>query len=164
MFGRVGPKQALRQQAAFFGTESLHMQGDPRPDTGVECDLNVEALGRHVRLVRTFSFEAAHRLPEAAPGHKCGRLHGHSFQVELTCEGEIDSKMGWLIDFAEIKKAVEPFIEELDHHYLNEIEGLENPTAENIARWIWSRVKPHLTLLSQVSVAETCTARCEYRG
>ena len=143
----MGPKQALRGPAASFGTESLHMQSDPSQDTGIECGLNVEAPGRQVRLVRTFSFEAAHRLPKAAPGHKCGRLHGHSFRVELTCEGEIDPEMGWLIDFAEIKRAVEPFIEQLDHQDLNAIEGLENPTSENIARWIWSRVKPHLALL-----------------
>ena len=113
-----------------------------------------------VRLVRRFGFEAAHRLPEAPEGHKCRRLHGHSFKVELACEGEVDSRTGWLIDFADIKAAFEPIHEQLDHRYLNEIEGLENPTAEVLARWIWRRVKPGLALLTEVIVEETCTARC----
>jgi 6-pyruvoyltetrahydropterin/6-carboxytetrahydropterin synthase len=115
-------------------------------------------------LVRSFTFEAAHRLPNAPDGHKCARLHGHSFRVDLVCEGEVDPRTGWLVDFAEIKAAFEPLFEQLDHHYLNEIEGLANPTAEVLAHWIWVRVKPSLPLLSQVTIAETCNARCEYRG
>lgn len=121
-------------------------------------------VGGQVRLVREFKFEAAHRLPNAPSGHKCARLHGHSFRVELVCEGQIDPHSGWLLDFSEIKRAFEPMWERLDHHYLNEIEGLENPTAENLARWIWRGLKESLPLLAQVNVAETCTARCEYRG
>jgi len=117
-----------------------------------------------VRLVRAFTFEAAHRLPNAPPGHKCRRLHGHSFRVELVCEGDIGPDTGWLVDFADIKQSFQPWLDRLDHNYLNEIEGLENPTAENIARWIWRGVKPALSLLAQVNVAETCAARCEYRG
>ena len=117
-----------------------------------------------VRLAREFTFEAAHRLPNAPPGHKCARLHGHSFRVEVLCEGEIDPHAGWLLDFAEIKRAFTPLYERLDHRYLNEIDGLENPTAENLARWIWLRLKPELPLLAQVTVAETCSSRCEYRG
>lgn len=123
----------------------------------------VEA-GTRVRLVRTFSFEAAHYLPNVPTGHKCRRLHGHSFQVELACEGDVDPELEWLVDFAEVKEAFLPCFEKLDHRYLNEVEGLENPTSENIARWIWCRVKPALPSLTQVSVSETCTARCEYRG
>ena len=122
------------------------------------------AASPRVRLVRDFAFEAAHRLPKVAPGHKCGRLHGHSFRIQLVCEGEVNAETGWLVDFAEIKRAFAPFLEQLDHRYLNEIEGLENPTTENIARWIWTRVKLKLPSLAQVNVAETCTARCEYRG
>lgn len=80
------------------------------------------------------------------------------------CEGEIDPHTGWLVDFADIKSAFEPLFERLDHRFLNEIAGLENPTAEMLARWIWDRVKPRLPLLSQVTIAETCNARCEYRG
>ena len=121
-------------------------------------------VGSRVRLAREFAFEAAHRLPNAPPGHKCSRLHGHSFRVELVCEGEIDPKAGWLLDFAEIKQAFAPLLDQLDHSYLNDIEGLENPTVENLARWIWLRLRPGLPLLAQVNVAETSKARCEYRG
>ena len=117
-----------------------------------------------VRLARRFAFEAAHRLPEAPEGHKCRRLHGHSFKVGLVCEGEVDSRTGWLIDFADIRAAFEPIRDKLDHRYLNEVEGLENPTAEVLARWIWRRVKPGLASLAEVSVEETCMARCMYRG
>jgi 6-pyruvoyltetrahydropterin/6-carboxytetrahydropterin synthase len=131
----------------------------------VQCGTSgAESAGRRVRLVREFSFEAAHRLTNAPAGHKCARLHGHSFRVELVCEGEVDPKSGWLVDFGEIKRAFEPHLEILDHRHLNEIDGLENPTAENLARWIWVRVKPSLPWLTQVTVLETCTARCEYQG
>lgn len=121
-------------------------------------------LSRRVRLVRDFAFDAAHRLPCAPPGHACGRVHGHSFGVQIACEGEIDPEAGWLIDFAEIERALRPLLDQLDHQYLNEIEGLENPTAEHIARWIWVRLKPRLPLLAQVTVAEKSTSRCEYSG
>lgn len=117
-----------------------------------------------VRLAREFTFEAAHRLPHVPEGHKCARLHGHSFKVELICEGNVDPQSGWLMDFADLKKAFEPLHEQLDHQYLNEIDGLDNPTAENLARWIWVRAKKKLPLLTQVNVAETCHSRCEYRG
>jgi len=117
-----------------------------------------------VRLSREFTFEAAHRLPNVPEGHKCARLHGHSFRVELICEGKVDAHTGWLLDFADLKRAFEPLLEQLDHRYLNEIDGLENPTAENIAWWIWTLIKPMLPQLSQVNIAETCNSRCEYRG
>lgn len=117
-----------------------------------------------VRLVREFSFEAAHQLPHVPPDHKCARLHGHSFRVEVICEGEIDPLTGWLLDLAEIKRAFTPLLERLDHRYLNEIEGLENPTVENLAKWIWQGLKPTLPLLTQINASETGSARCEYRG
>jgi len=117
-----------------------------------------------VQLVRGFTFEAAHRLPHVPEGHKCARLHGHSYRIELTCAGEVDPHTGWLVDFSEIKRAFEPVRVALDHHYLNDLEGLENPTAENLACWIWGRVKPALPTLAQVTVAETSTSRCEYSG
>jgi len=120
--------------------------------------------GNRVRLVRDFAFEAAHRLSNVPAGHKCARLHGHSFRVQIICEGDIDPESGWLVDFGQVKEAFAPLHEQLDHRYLNEIDGLENPTAENVAKWIWIRLKPALPLLAQVNVAETCTARCEYRG
>jgi 6-pyruvoyltetrahydropterin/6-carboxytetrahydropterin synthase len=132
--------------------------------TNNDIDLSASHSGTMVRLAREFSFEAAHRLPNVPQGHKCARLHGHSFKVELICEGNVDPQSGWLLDFADLKVAFEPLHIQLDHHYLNEIEGLENPTAENLARWIWTRMKKALPRLTQVNVAETCHSRCEYRG
>jgi 6-pyruvoyltetrahydropterin/6-carboxytetrahydropterin synthase len=118
----------------------------------------------HVRLAKQIGFEAAHRLPHVPPGHKCARLHGHSFRVAIVVEGEVDERPGWLIDYADIQEAVAPLREQLDHRYLNEIPGLENPTSEVLAGWIWDRLKPRLPLLSKVVVRETCTTRCEYEG
>jgi 6-pyruvoyltetrahydropterin/6-carboxytetrahydropterin synthase len=117
-----------------------------------------------MELRKTFQFEAAHLLPLLPEDHKCRRLHGHSFQVELGLEGECDPKLGWVMDYADIKAAFKPFWEMLDHHYLNEIPGLENPTSENVALWVWDNLKPKLPLLTEVVVAETCNARCVYRG
>jgi 6-pyruvoyltetrahydropterin/6-carboxytetrahydropterin synthase len=96
---------------------------------------------RRVRLVREFRFEAAHRLPKVADGHKCARLHGHGYRVELTCEGEVGESTGWLVDFADIKRAFAPCLKQLDHQYLNDVEGLENPTAEILAMWIRSTLQ-----------------------
>lgn len=117
-----------------------------------------------IELRKTFQFEAAHLLPNLPLTHKCRRLHGHSFQAEIVVRGNINPDLGWLIDYAEISEAFKPLLERLDHYYLNEIPGLENPTSENIAIWIWRELKPRLPLLSEVVVAETCTARCVYRG
>ena len=117
-----------------------------------------------VRLIRDFTFEAAHLLPKAPEGHKCRRLHGHSFRVEVTVEGEVDPATGWLLDYGEIRRLVEPLRAQLDHYYLNEVTGLENATSENLARWIWDRLKPSLPSLAKITVHETCEARCEYEG
>ena len=117
-----------------------------------------------VELRKTFQFEAAHLLPKLPAAHKCRRLHGHSIQTEIVVTGECDPQLGWLMDYADISELFKPLWEQLDHHYLNDIRGLENPTSENIAVWIWERLKPTLPLLSEVVVAETCTARCVYRG
>ncbi len=117
-----------------------------------------------MELRKTFQFEAAHLLPGLPKSHKCRRLHGHSFQVEVVVSGECDPKLGWVLDYADITSAFKPLWEKLDHRYLNEVAGLENPTSENIALWIWKRLKPRLPLLTEVVVAETCTAQCVYRG
>ena len=98
------------------------------------------------------------------PEKACGRLHGHSFRVAIYIEGEVDPHTGWIRDFSEIKAIFKPIYERLDHHYLNEIPGLENPTSEVLARWIWRHVRPELTLLSKVVVRETCTSGCVYAG
>jgi len=117
-----------------------------------------------VRLTCDFTFEAAHRLPHAPEGHKCRRLHGHSYKLEITVEGEVDPGTGWFLDYSEIRKPMEPIRQLLDHNYLNEVEGLENPTSELLARWIWDRLKPVLPSLGRIAVHETCEARCEYEG
>lgn len=116
-----------------------------------------------MEIFREFTFEAAHRLPKVPEGHKCARLHGHSFRVEVHVCGEVDPDAGWLMDFAEIKKAFEPLHDQLDHRYLNEVPGLDNPTSENLAVWIWSSLAGSLPL-SKIVVRETCTSGCVYRG
>lgn len=117
-----------------------------------------------VRLSKSFHFEAAHSLPTFPPGHKCRRLHGHSFRFDVIVEGDVEEKKGYLIDYGEIKAAVGPIVDQLDHYHLNEIEGLSNPTAENLARWLWQRIKPNLPLLARIVLHETCTSSCEYSG
>ncbi|MBE7410864.1 MAG: 6-carboxytetrahydropterin synthase QueD [Leptospiraceae bacterium] len=118
-----------------------------------------------IELVKEFSFEAAHFLPEVPDGHKCKRMHGHSFYFKLHLKGEVDPVQGWLMDFGEIKKVVKPIIENyLDHYVLNDIENLKNPTSENIAIWIWNKLKPSLPNLSKITLKETCTSACVYEG
>jgi 6-pyruvoyltetrahydropterin/6-carboxytetrahydropterin synthase len=117
-----------------------------------------------VEIYKDFTFEAAHLLPNVPHGHKCGRLHGHSFLIRLYIAGDIDPHTGWLMDFSDIKQIFKPIYEQLDHNYLNDIPGLENPTSENLAIWIWQQLKPILSALSQVEVRETCTSGCIYRG
>jgi 6-pyruvoyltetrahydropterin/6-carboxytetrahydropterin synthase len=117
-----------------------------------------------VRLVKSFGFEAAHWLPTFPDGHKCRRMHGHSFKVDVIVEGEVPPDTGYLIDYGEIQEAFEPLRQRLDHRCLNDIEGLENPTSEVLAGWLWEFLKPALPMLAEIVVRETCTARCEYRG
>ena len=117
-----------------------------------------------MELCRTFHVEAAHRLPNLPPEHKCSRLHGHSFRIVVHVQGDVDPVLGWVIDYAEIKAAFAPIFERLDHYYLNEVPGLENPTSENLAQWIWERLAPTLPGLSAIEIGETCTSLCIYRG
>jgi len=117
-----------------------------------------------VELRKTFQFEAAHLLPHLPESHKCRRLHGHSFKVEVALVGDCDPALGWLMDYADISQAFQPILDELDHYYLNEVPGLENPTSENVAAWILNRLKPKLPQLTEIVVAETCLSRCVYRG
>lgn len=110
-----------------------------------------------MELFHEFTFEAAHRLPHVPDGHKCGRLHGHSYRVAVHVDGEVDPATGMVMDFADIKVAVASVINRLDHYYLNEVEGLENPTSENLAQWLWCHVSAALPL-SCIVVRETCTS------
>jgi 6-pyruvoyltetrahydropterin/6-carboxytetrahydropterin synthase len=115
-------------------------------------------------LVKSFGFEAAHLLPTFPEGHKCRRLHGHSFRVDVVVSGDVDPAKGFLIDYGDIKRAFAPLEKELDHQYLNDVRGLENPTSEMIAAWVWDRLAESLPMLESIVVHETCTSRCEYRG
>jgi 6-pyruvoyltetrahydropterin/6-carboxytetrahydropterin synthase len=117
-----------------------------------------------MEIYKEFSFEAAHLLPNVPAGHKCGRLHGHSFFVKLYVSGPVNSETGWIMDFSEIKQAFKPVYDQLDHYYLNDIDGLDNPTSENLAIWIWQRMKPVLPALSKIEIKETCTSGCVYTG
>ena len=118
-----------------------------------------------VELSRDYRFEAAHRLPRVPADHKCARMHGHSFRIEVSVHGAVDERTGWLIDFGEITAIVEPLLKrELDHRTLNDVPGLENPTSERLCLWLWKRLEPLIPGLSAVTVHETCTARCTYRG
>jgi len=118
-----------------------------------------------VELTRTFRFEAAHHLPMAPPDHKCRRVHGHSYTVDVVVAGEVDPSSGWLVDFGEIAAVVDPVLRrELDHRLLNDVPGLENPTAERLCEWLWKRLTPIVPHLAAITVHETCTARCTYRG
>jgi 6-pyruvoyltetrahydropterin/6-carboxytetrahydropterin synthase len=117
-----------------------------------------------MEIFKIFTLEAAHRLPNVPPGHKCARLHGHSFRVEIHVTGDLDPNTGWVMDFADLKKVFQPIYDHLDHNYLNEIPGLENPTSEMLARWIWEQLKPILPQLSEIVVHETCTSGSRYKG
>ncbi len=145
-----GGMMTANRHARTWGCGTMHF-----------CRRNQRA---RVEIFKEFTFESAHRLPHVPEGHKCGRLHGHSFRVALYIEGHVDSKTGWIRDFGEIKAIFKPLYEQLDHNYLNDLPGLENPTSENLARWIWAKLKPELPELSRIRIHETCTSGCEYRG
>ena len=116
-----------------------------------------------MKIYKEFSFEAAHRLPLVPEDHKCFNLHGHSFKARVYVQGPIN-ELGWVMDFAEMKTICNPWIEKLDHSYLNEIEGLENPTSENIAIWLWDKLQNDLPQLVAIEIMETCTSGCLYTG
>lgn len=118
----------------------------------------------HCQLSRDYHFEAAHRLPRVPATHKCSRVHGHSYHVTITVTGSIDPELGWLLDFADIDRVVDPVVASVDHRLLNEIPGLENPTSELLAVWLWRAIQPGLPGLAEVMVAETPSSRCVYRG
>ena len=115
-------------------------------------------------LVKTFRLEAALSLPNTPAGHKCRRMLGHSYRVDIHIKGPVDPHAGWVMDFGQIKSAVEPILDELDHRCLNEIAGLENSTSEILAKYIWDRIGPHLPGISAITVWESDTSRCIYRG
>ena len=117
-----------------------------------------------VELVKEYRFEAAHQLPHVPPGHRCARVHGHSFRFEIHVTGPVDAHTGWLIDFGELDNVVMPLVDRVDHHMLNEIEGLEKPTSEVCAKWLFDRIKSGIPQLTALTFYETHDARCVYRG
>ena len=117
-----------------------------------------------MQIFKEFTVEAAHRLPNVPAGHKCGRLHGHSFRIEVHVSGPVGESTGWVVDFADIKAAFAPIERVLDHNYMNDVAGLENPTSEVLARWVWEQLAPALPGLSSIVVRETCTSGCIYNG
>lgn len=122
-----------------------------------------DMIGR-VEIWKEFRIEAAHRLPHVPAGHKCARLHGHSFRIVVHVRGPLDPHLGWVTDFATIAEAWRPLHEALDHQYLNEVSGLDNPTSEQLARWVWAKLVTSLPGLSRVDIHETCTSGCSYTG
>ena len=130
--------------------------------TGAGSDASLAEM--RARLTKDFAFESAQTLPAAPEGHKCRRMHGHSFKVEVSVEGEVDPASGWVYDHAQISAAMKPLVSQLDHAYLNEIAGLENPTIENMAGWFWEKLASQLPGLCEIVIHETTTARCVYRG
>jgi 6-pyruvoyltetrahydropterin/6-carboxytetrahydropterin synthase len=117
-----------------------------------------------MEIFKVFKFDAAHHLPQVPQGHKCAQRHGHSFRVEIHLRGAVDPQSGWLMDFADITAAFQPLFDQLDHKYLNMIEGLENPTSENLAKWIWQRLQPALPQLSKIIIQESMESGCIYEG
>jgi 6-pyruvoyltetrahydropterin/6-carboxytetrahydropterin synthase len=117
-----------------------------------------------MEIFNRFSLECARRLPNLPPEHPCARLHGHSFQIEVHVAGPLDPRLGWVVDFADIQAAWQPIHASLDHRCLNDIEGLDNPTSEHLALWIWDRLKPALPGLARVTVMETAVSGCSYTG
>jgi 6-pyruvoyltetrahydropterin/6-carboxytetrahydropterin synthase len=117
-----------------------------------------------MEVFREFRFESAHWLPKVPEQHKCRRLHGHSFRVDVHVRGPIDAELGWVVDFGDIDAAFAPIHDAIDHRCLNEVPGLENPTSEHLAEWIWQRLAPHLPGLARVVVRETCDSGCVYDG
>jgi len=115
-------------------------------------------------LLRHYRFEAAHQLPRVANGHRCARLHGHTYGVEIVIKGPLDDSTGWVMDYSEIDQVVEPVLDQLDHQFLNEIEGLENPTSEHVVRWLWGKLADELPHLAAVRVSENSDSMCTYRG
>lgn len=117
-----------------------------------------------VKICKQFKFDSAHRLPSVPDGHPCGRIHGHSYMLEVEVSGQIDNETGWLMDYDELKRVVNPWVDGMDHQFLNDIEGLKHTTAEEIAVWFWNRLQPQLPGLTRITIYENPTSRCDYYG
>lgn len=119
---------------------------------------------RRMQIFKTFTFDSAHFLPNVPEGHKCKEIHGHTYRMIVYIEGPLDEHIGWVADFADIKKAIEPIVKTVDHKLLNELPGLENPTCEKIAVWLWDRIKEKIPSLAKIELHETPTSGVIYTG
>lgn len=117
-----------------------------------------------MRIFKQFTFDSAHFLPHVPDGHPCKRIHGHTYRLVLFIEGDLHPHLDWVMDFAEVKKTVEPVVKQLDHRLMNEVAGLENPTCEAIAKWLWMKIKPTLPALCKIELHETPTSGAIYEG
>ncbi len=115
-------------------------------------------------ISKQFIFDAAHFLPNVPDGHKCKNIHGHTYHLTVLIDGPLQEKLGWVIDYGDLKKAIAPVIEQVDHQLLNNIPGLENPTSEMLVVWIWQQIKPVLPLLKRLELYETPTSGVIYEG
>ncbi|QEC74546.1 6-carboxytetrahydropterin synthase QueD [Mucilaginibacter ginsenosidivorax] len=115
-------------------------------------------------IYKQFTFDAAHFSPNVPEGHKCKKLHGHTYQVTIFLEAAVLESDGWVMDFTELKAIVKPLVAQLDHSLLNDIEGLENPTTENLAIWLWQKIYPQLQILKRIELKETPTSGVIYEG
>ena len=115
-------------------------------------------------IFKSFTFDSAHFLPNVPEAHKCRRMHGHTYRLTVYLEGNLDPNLGWVVDFAELKNVVKPVIDSVDHYVLNDIEGLENPTCEKLAVWLWNRIKPGMPMLAKIELWETPTSGTIYEG
>lgn len=115
-------------------------------------------------IFKEFTFDSAHFLPNVEVGHKCKEMHGHTYRLRVWIEGKPDPVIGWVMDFADLKKIIKPVIEKIDHTVLNNIVGLENPTCEHIAIWIWDNIKPLVPALAKIELHETPTSGVIYEG
>src|SRR5690554_5163463 len=117
-----------------------------------------------MEIFKTFTFDSAHFLPNVPHGHKCKQMHGHTYKMTVYFEGPLDKDLNWVVDFAEVKNVVKPIIDMVDHKVLNDIPGLENPTCEGIAKWLWEKVKANMPQLSKIELCETPTSGVIYTG
>ncbi|MAZ37706.1 MAG: 6-carboxytetrahydropterin synthase QueD [Crocinitomicaceae bacterium] len=115
-------------------------------------------------IYKQFTFDSAHQLPNVPEGHKCKNLHGHTYHLTVYIEGDLNPKLGWVMDFSDLKAVLKPILDQLDHNYLNDIKGLENPTSEVLVVWIWNQIKPALPLLTRLELKETPTSGAIYEG
>jgi 6-pyruvoyltetrahydropterin/6-carboxytetrahydropterin synthase len=117
-----------------------------------------------MEIFKQFTFDSAHFLPNVPPEHKCRNMHGHTYRLVVYIEGKTDKNLGWVMDFSDVKHVIDPIVDMVDHHVLNDLPGLENPTCENIAIWLWDQIKPQLPALSKIELHETPTSGVVYQG